>query len=59
MTLYLLVKRKIREVYFCLIVTKKRFPHKYSVERDFPAGNNFIPPLYSFLPIIFPYMLLR
>ena len=50
-TLNLLVKRKIKEVYFCLIVTKKLFPHKSFVERDFPVGNIFIPPLspFSFL----------
>jgi hypothetical protein len=37
------VKRKIKEIYFCLIATKKRVLYKCSVERDFRAGNILIP----------------
>jgi len=47
-TLNILVKRKIKEVYFCSIVTKKQFLYECSVEREFPAGNIFIPPPLQF-----------
>jgi hypothetical protein len=47
-TLNISVKRKIKGVYFCLIVTKKRVLYKCSDERDSPAGNILIPPSLPF-----------
>jgi hypothetical protein len=50
----ILVKRKIKEVYFCLIATIKRSLCKCSVEKDFPAGNIFIPPSLPFTSYYLP-----